>query len=108
MQRSKSKGMWYQASVSLVFRLVCSNHVCRLLPERHGNSSCTSLHGCLRLPLSQVMMEGRISKAADVYAFGILLWELFCGGSPFAGMCVGEGEASGPYQCIFQGPSITS
>ena len=25
----------------------------------------------------EVMMQGRISKSADVYAFGITLWELF-------------------------------
>ena len=29
-------------------------------------------------------MEGKISKAADVYAFGITLWELYTGGSPFS------------------------
>ena len=31
----------------------------------------------------EVMLEGRQSKAADVYAYGITLWELFTGGTAF-------------------------
>jgi serine/threonine protein kinase len=27
----------------------------------------------------EVMLQGRISKAADVYSFGITLWDLFTG-----------------------------
>ncbi|KAG2453178.1 hypothetical protein HYH02_002502 [Chlamydomonas schloesseri] len=50
----------------------------------------THLSGCFQGTLThmapEVMLEGRISKAADVYAFGILLWELFCAGEPFAGI----------------------
>ncbi|KAG2498087.1 hypothetical protein HYH03_003845 [Edaphochlamys debaryana] len=34
----------------------------------------------------EVILEGRISKAADVYSFGIVMWELYCGGDPFAGV----------------------
>ena len=26
----------------------------------------------------ETLMEGRVSKAADVYAFGITLWEVRC------------------------------
>ena len=33
-------------------------------------------------------MEGRISKAGDVYAFGILMWEIFTASKPFEGACV--------------------
>jgi len=34
----------------------------------------------------ELLMDGRQSKAADVYAFGIVLWELFTGGQPFKGI----------------------
>ncbi|KAJ9524730.1 hypothetical protein QJQ45_024366 [Haematococcus lacustris] len=34
----------------------------------------------------EIMLEGRVSKAADVYAFGITLWELFTGGHAFKGV----------------------
>ncbi|KXZ49357.1 hypothetical protein GPECTOR_22g951 [Gonium pectorale] len=47
-------------------------------------SSC--FQGTLTHMAPEVMLEGRISKAADVYSFGILMWELFCGGDPFAGV----------------------
>ncbi|KAG1672489.1 hypothetical protein FOA52_002797 [Chlamydomonas sp. UWO 241] len=33
----------------------------------------------------EILLDGRVSKAADVYAFGITLWELFTGGRPFQG-----------------------
>ncbi|KAG2443738.1 hypothetical protein HXX76_002084 [Chlamydomonas incerta] len=47
-------------------------------------SSC--FQGTLTHMAPEVMLEGRISKAADVYSFGILLWELFCAGDPFQGL----------------------
>jgi len=34
----------------------------------------------------EILLEGRVSKAADVYAFGITMWELFTGGHPFQGV----------------------
>mmetsp|Transcript_4672 Transcript_4672/g.14117 ORF Transcript_4672/g.14117 Transcript_4672/m.14117 type:complete len:888 (-) Transcript_4672:1869-4532(-) len=33
----------------------------------------------------EILLEGRVSKAADVYAFGVTLWELFTGGRAFKG-----------------------
>lgn len=33
----------------------------------------------------ELLMKGHASKASDVYAFGILMWELASGGRAFAG-----------------------
>ncbi|PNH06725.1 Mitogen-activated protein kinase kinase kinase 11 [Tetrabaena socialis] len=42
--------------------------------------------GTLTHMAPEVMLLGRISKAADVYAYGITLWELFVGGQAFHGV----------------------
>jgi serine/threonine protein kinase len=34
----------------------------------------------------ETILQNRITKASDVYAFGITLWELFTGARPFAGV----------------------
>jgi serine/threonine protein kinase len=37
------------------------------------------LQGTMSHMAPEVMLQGRISKAADVYSFGITLWDLFTG-----------------------------
>jgi hypothetical protein len=34
----------------------------------------------------ELLLAGRVSRASDAYAFGILLWELYTGGHAYAGM----------------------
>jgi serine/threonine protein kinase len=36
----------------------------------------------------ELFMDGHVSKASDVYAFGILLWEMMTGQRAFAGVPV--------------------
>ena len=41
--------------------------------------------GTLTHMAPEVLLAGRLSKASDVYAFGITLWELYTGGHAFKG-----------------------
>ena len=34
----------------------------------------------------ELLLAGRVSKASDVYAFAILVWELYTGAHAYAGM----------------------
>lgn len=42
--------------------------------------------GTLTHMAPEVLLEGIISKAADVYAFGVMLWELYTSGHAFKGV----------------------
>jgi serine/threonine protein kinase len=48
------------------------------------------MFGCVQGTLThmapELLLHGRASKASDVYAFGILLWELVTGLRAFQGM----------------------
>ncbi|GLI63679.1 hypothetical protein VaNZ11_006717 [Volvox africanus] len=44
-----------------------------------------AFQGSLTHMAPEVMLKGHISKAADVYAFGITMWEIFTGGQPYRG-----------------------
>jgi serine/threonine protein kinase len=35
---------------------------------------------------AEILLEGRVSKAADVYAFGITMWEMYTGRRAFEGI----------------------
>eukprot|EP00198_Chlamydomonas_reinhardtii_P010882 XP_001700219.1 predicted protein [Chlamydomonas reinhardtii] len=42
--------------------------------------------GTLAWSAPELLMEGRVSKAADVYSFGVLLWEMYTCGEAFKGI----------------------
>lgn len=35
---------------------------------------------------AELLLNGHMSKAVDVYSFGVIVWEMYCGSRPFAGM----------------------
>jgi hypothetical protein len=43
------------------------------------------LQGTMSHMAPEALLHGRISKAGDVYAYGITLWELFTGGQAYQG-----------------------
>ncbi|KXZ45700.1 hypothetical protein GPECTOR_51g685 [Gonium pectorale] len=44
-----------------------------------------AFQGSLTHMAPEVMLQGHVSRAADVYAFGITMWEIFTGGHPYRG-----------------------
>lgn len=46
----------------------------------------TQTQGTLTHMPPEVLAEGKVTKSADVYAFGVILWEMFTGERPFAGL----------------------
>ncbi|GLC58980.1 hypothetical protein PLESTB_001429200 [Pleodorina starrii] len=44
-----------------------------------------AFQGSLTHMAPEVMLQGHVSRAADVYAFGITMWEIFTGGLPYRG-----------------------
>ena len=42
--------------------------------------------GTLTHMAPEVLLEGKQSKAADVYAFGLVMWEIYTGGRAFSGV----------------------
>lgn len=56
--------------------------------SRQSSSSTvdTDTYGTVTHMPPELLMEGKLTKSADVYAFGVLLWEMYTGERPFAGM----------------------
>lgn len=60
---------------------------------------CCCCIDCFLAQAPEMLMHGRCSRASDVYAFGILLWEVATGGKAFAGRCLGHSAAPATQQC---------
>ncbi|WIA33746.1 hypothetical protein OEZ86_006861 [Tetradesmus obliquus] len=51
-----------------------------------NHTHVSAFQGTMSHMAPEVMLQGRISKAADVYSFGITLWDLFTGGHAYHGI----------------------
>mmetsp|Transcript_23522 Transcript_23522/g.51619 ORF Transcript_23522/g.51619 Transcript_23522/m.51619 type:complete len:903 (+) Transcript_23522:219-2927(+) len=50
----------------------------------------TKTYGTITHQPPETLTSGIVSKAVDVYAFGVLLWQMYCGSRPWAGMSHGQ------------------
>ncbi|GAX75883.1 hypothetical protein CEUSTIGMA_g3326.t1 [Chlamydomonas eustigma] len=50
----------------------------------------TKTHGAISHTAPELLLEGTLSKAADVYSFGVILWEMYSGKRPYGGMTQGQ------------------
>ncbi len=55
-------------------------------PPAHTLRPPPPLQGTLTHMAPELLLHGRMSKAADVYAYGITLWELYTAENAFAGV----------------------
>jgi len=46
----------------------------------------TRSYGTVTFMPAELLLEGRMSKAVDVYSWGVIVWEMYSGCRPFAGM----------------------
>ena len=65
--------------------------------SRQSSSSTvdTDTYGTVTHMPPELLMEGKLTKSADVYAFGVLLWEMYTG-SVFITLCRGTMIAHPP------------
>ncbi|KAI8472537.1 MAG: kinase-like domain-containing protein [Monoraphidium minutum] len=52
----------------------------------HHSKIQTATYGTITHMAPEVLEHGMVSKAADVYSFGVLLWQMCAGNRPWAGM----------------------
>ncbi|GBF93165.1 hypothetical protein Rsub_05896 [Raphidocelis subcapitata] len=57
----------------------------RLVPPGEGGFVQTRTYGTVTHQPHEVLVEGRTSKAADVYSFAVCVWEMLSGCRPYAG-----------------------
>ena len=64
--------------------------------KRGERSRDNHFRGTITHMAPEVLLHGRLSRASDVYSFGILLWQLFTGATLYSGLsAVGFGFSFG-------------
>lgn len=77
---------------------------CLSIEGRHVDPQHSCTVGTPHYQAPEVLMEGCLSSAGDVYSFGYLVWEMVMGEPPFAGL----GTAQVLYRVALRGsrPSL--
>lgn len=50
----------------------------------------TTSYGTITHMPPELLVDGELSKATDVYAFGVIVWEMYSGTRPYAGLSHGQ------------------
>ena len=56
------------------------------LMDKESDSLETSTHGTVTHMPPELLMDGRLSRATDIYSFGVILWEIYTARRAFAGL----------------------
>ncbi|KAJ9531495.1 hypothetical protein QJQ45_015041 [Haematococcus lacustris] len=67
---------------------VCDFGLSRVLED--GADIRTQTFGTITHMPPEMLLEGRMTKAGDVYAFGVVMWELYMGQRPWCGLSQGQ------------------
>lgn len=54
--------------------------------DKESESLETSTHGTVTHMPPELLMDGRLSRATDIYSFGVMLWEIYTARRAFAGL----------------------
>ncbi|KXZ50686.1 hypothetical protein GPECTOR_15g370 [Gonium pectorale] len=55
-----------------------------------GEAITTRSYGTITHMCPELLVDGLLSKAADVYSFGVIMWELYTGQRPYGGLTHGQ------------------
>jgi serine/threonine protein kinase len=79
----------------------------RVLGDQASHIS-THTYGTISFMPPELVRDAKLSKAADVYSFGIMMWELFCSENAFDGIPHARVRPSQlPWQCHVSSPPFS-
>ncbi len=58
--------------------------------DTNGTHVSTQTYGTLAYQPAELLRDGKLTKAVDVYSFGMIMWELYCGRRLFENNITGQ------------------
>lgn len=58
--------------------------------DTYGTHVSTQTYGTLAYQPAELLREGKLTKAVDVYSFGMIMWELYTGRRLFENNITGQ------------------